>query len=129
MLHETRTMMGGDVVVSSNRAWEAASARGHPFPAGDRELAGSNRSRRDPDAWVRPGTQAKPLARLGRTGRRAVRLSVVRPIRARRRAAVSRSILLKDGGALVRPDLMAQFDLRVGDEILIWRPTVDHSRL
>ena len=117
MMRETRTMMGADVVVSSNRAWES-SAR----DVIERRLAVATVRARTETVetltMVRPADSSKAVARL-------VELIGVEPAyplygRFDLEGGQPYSFaLVRNGGALVRPDLLAQLGARVGDDILV----------
>jgi putative ABC transport system permease protein len=114
---EARTLLGADLRVSSN----------NPFTPAVREtLAREERAGRvaGQSDSVELGTMVRP-AEEGRAGTRMVELRAVDPafpmygtLRLQGGQAYGHA-LLRGRGALVRPELLAQFNLAVGDSILI----------
>ena len=116
LTREARALLAADVVIQTNRGWDAAVRQRLDSSLADpRVRAHRNRWRRR--RWC------------GRIRRRKWRgwWSCARCRTAFRSTAPSSSRtaqpfshdLLKDRGVLVRPDLLAQFDERVGDRIVI----------
>ena len=113
---EARTLLGADVLVSTNRPWS---------PRVMERLAAEQRAGRvirrsetvEIPTMVRPADPARPGARM-------VELLAVGP-----EYPLYGSLVLQDAGyshaqlaghgALVRPELLAQFGLRVGDQIQV----------
>jgi putative ABC transport system permease protein len=115
LARETRTLIASDILISSNT----------PIPADVRELiAGEARAGR-----VSQTTDAVEIATMVRPadGRPAVRMVELRAVQAA--FPFYGTLTLREGsyshgqltgrGALVRPELLAQLNLRVGDRILI----------
>jgi len=115
LARETRTLIASDILISSNT----------PIPADVRELiAGEVRAGR-----VSQTTDAVEIATMVRPadGRPAVRMVELRAVQAA--FPFYGTLTLREGsyshgqltgrGALVRPELLAQLNLRVGDRILI----------
>jgi putative ABC transport system permease protein len=113
---EARTLLGGDVVVATNRSWPPAVLE----RLAAEQKAGRVVARLDTaeiPTMVRPADPAIPGARM-------VELRAVGP-----EFPLYGELTLSDGryahamlagrGALVRPELLAQFDLDVGDAIQI----------
>jgi putative ABC transport system permease protein len=117
---EARTLLGGDLVIATNRPWTRAVL--------DRvdaeQRAGRVRLRSETveiPTMARPADPTNPAARM-------VELRAIGP-----EFPLYGSLALRDGsyshaqladrGALVRPELLAQFGLRVGDRIQIGNGT------
>jgi len=113
---EARTLLGADVIVTTNRPW--------PEPVLDR-LAAEQRAGRiavrletsELPTMIRPADTSKPVARM-------VELRAVGPEFPLYGTLVLRDgpytyAMLRDRGALVRPELLEQFGLAVGDAIAI----------
>jgi putative ABC transport system permease protein len=119
---EARTLLGADVLVQSNRAWSQAVL--DRLDAEQRAGRVTVRSETvEIPTMVRPADQSNPTARM-------VELRAVGP-----EFPLYGSLLLRDGvyshaqlsggGALVRPELLAQFGLRPGDSIQIGTQTFE----
>jgi putative ABC transport system permease protein len=118
MMGEARTLIAGDVLISTGRGWNDADRQ-----ILDKSLAAEHGVRRRTDAietatMVRPADERKAVARM-------VELRGVEPtfplygqVTLREGTSYSHR-LLEDNGALVRPELLTQLDLVVGDEIVI----------
>jgi putative ABC transport system permease protein len=118
MMSEARTLIGGDVLVSTGRGWNDPDRR-----TLDRALAAEPGVRARTDAietatMVRPADERKAVARV-------VELRGVEPsfplygqVRLRDGKTYSHRLLAANG-ALVRPELLTQLDLAVGDDIVI----------
>jgi len=117
MTRETRTMMGADVVVSSNRAWEPKARD----VIEQRLAAASVRARTETVetlTMVRPADTSKQVARLVEL----VGVQSAYPLYGQFALEGDQPYsfdLLRNRGALVRPDLLAQLGARVGDDILV----------
>ncbi len=117
MTRETRTMMGADVVVSSNRAWDPKARD----VIDERLAAASVRARTETVetlTMVRPADASKPVARLVEL----VGVQSAYPLYGRFELEGGQPYsfdLLRNRGALVRPDLLAQLGAQVGDTILV----------
>ena len=114
---EARTLLGADLALSTSRGWdaptlEAVETRLARFPAGQRAAQVETLT------MVRPADQAKAVSRLvellGVDGRYplygSLELDGGQPYSHR---------LLEGRGVLVRPELLAQLDVAVGDDVLI----------
>jgi putative ABC transport system permease protein len=118
MMGEARTLIGGDVLVSTGRGWNEPDCL-----TLDRALVAEHGIRARSDAietatMVRPADDRKAVARM-------VELRGVEPsfplygvVRLRDGQTYSHR-LLAGGGALVRPELLTQLDIAVGDELVI----------
>ncbi len=118
MMGEARTLIGGDVLVSTGRGWNDADRR-----TLDARIAAEPGVRSRTDAietatMVRPADDRKAVARM-------VELRGVEPsfplygsVRLRDGQPYSHA-LLESKGALVRPELLTQLDVAVGDELVI----------
>jgi len=115
LARETRTLIASDILLSSNL----------PFAQDVRDLV----TREQQAGRVAQTTEAVEIATMVRPadGRQAARMVELRAVQAAfpfygtltlRDGAYSHN-RLKGQGALVRPELLAQLDLRVGDRILI----------
>lgn len=114
---EARSLLSADVLVSSN----------NPFtPVVRNEIARERKAGRiiDVSEAIEVGTMVRPAAE-GATGTRMVELRAVQSafpmygtVQLRGGGPYSHA-LLENRGALVRPELLAQFGLTVGDSILI----------
>jgi len=119
---EARTLLGGDLVVSTNRPWS---------PVVLDRLAAEQRAGR---ITLRSETVEIPtMVRSADTARAAARMVELRAIGPE--FPLYGTLVLQDGtyshalvaggGALVRPELLAQFELAVGDRIQIGSRTFD----
>jgi putative ABC transport system permease protein len=118
MMGEARTLIGGDVLVSTGRGWSEPDRL-----TLDKALAAEHGIRARSDAietatMVRPADDKKAVARI-------VELRGVEPsfplygvVRLRDGQTYSHR-LLAGSGALVRPELLTQLDIAVGDELVI----------
>jgi putative ABC transport system permease protein len=119
---EARTLLGGDVLVQSNRAWSQAVLDRLEAEQRAGRVAVRSETVEIP-TMVRPADQSNPAARM-------VELRAVGP-----EFPLYGSLMLRDGvyshaqlagrGALVRPELLAQFGLRTGDAIQIGTQTFE----
>jgi putative ABC transport system permease protein len=113
---EARTLVGADLVVSTNRPWTPVVLQ--RLEAEQRAGRVTQRSEAaEIPTMVRPADPSKPAARM-------VELRAVGPEfpmygTLTLRDGAYRHELLRNGGAVVRPELLAQFGLEVGDSILI----------
>jgi putative ABC transport system permease protein len=122
MMGEARTLIAGDVLISTGRGWNDPDR--HILA---KALAGERGIRARTDAietatMVRPADEKKAVARM-------VELRGVEPsfplygqVRLRDGKTYSHQ-LLEPSGALVRPELLTQLDLAVGDDIIIGNRT------
>lgn len=117
LTREARTILGADLVVSTNRPWDQAVVG-----AIEEQLAAVPALQRIHEletlSMVRPADPAKPTARLAEL--RGVEPGF--PLYGQLALADGRAYshaLLAGGGALVRPDLLAQLDVAVGDALVI----------
>jgi putative ABC transport system permease protein len=119
---EARTLLGGDLVVSTNRPWSPAVL--DRIEAEQRAGRITRRSETvEIPTMVRPVDPAQPAARI-------VELRAIGP-----EFPLYGTLVLQDGvyshtlvagrGALVRPELLAQFELEVGDAIQIGSQTFE----
>jgi putative ABC transport system permease protein len=119
---EARTLLGGDLVVSTNRPWSPAVL--DRIEAEQRAGRITTRSETvEIPTMVRPADPAQPAARM-------VELRAIGP-----EFPLYGALVLQDGayshalvagrGALVRPELLAQFALEVGDAIQIGSETFE----
>jgi len=114
---EARTMIAADVLISTNREWTAAQR-----DTIDRHLLEAQATRRtetvETPTMVRPADAANPVARM-------VELRAVQPefpLYGTLELAGGQPYsfaLLQHHGALVRPELLTSFNVRVGDAITI----------
>ena len=119
---EARTLLGADVLVQSNRAWSQAVLDRLEAEQRAGRVAVRSETVEIP-TMVRPADQSNPAARM-------VELRAVGP-----EFPLYGSLMLRDGvysyaqlagrGALVRPELLAQFGLRPGDAIQIGTQTFE----
>ncbi|MEI6667641.1 MAG: FtsX-like permease family protein [Acidobacteriota bacterium] len=117
MMRETRMMMGADLVVSSNRAWEQTT-----HDVIEQRLASADVRARTETVetltMVRPADESKRVARMVEI----VGVEPAYPLYGRfdLDGGTPYSFeLLRSGGALVRADLLAQLGVGVGDAILV----------
>ena len=117
MTRETRTMMGADVVVSSNRAWEPKTR-----DVIEQRLAAATVLARTETVetltMVRPADAEKQVARLVEL----VGVEAAYPLYGEFTLEGGQPYsfdLVRNGGALVRPDLLAQLGAGVGEDILV----------
>lgn len=119
---EARTLLGGDLVISTNRPWSPAVL--DRLEAEQRAGRITRRSETvEIPTMVRSADPARPAARM-------VELRAVGP-----EFPLYGTLVLQDGvyahalvagrGALVRPELLAQFELQVGDAIQIGSQTFE----
>lgn len=119
---EARTLLGGDLAISTNRPWSPAVL--DRIDAEQRAGRITTRSETvEIPTMVRPVDPAKPAART-------VELRAIGP-----EFPLYGMLVLQDGvyshalvagrGALVRPELLAQFELEVGDAIQIGSQTFE----
>jgi putative ABC transport system permease protein len=116
---EARTLLAADVALFTNRPWEPDARR-----LLDERLAIPAVRERietiETATMARPAVERKPVARMIEV--RGVQPGF--PLYGRLRLADDRPFsfeLLKNRGALVRPELLAQLDVKVGDALLIGR--------
>jgi putative ABC transport system permease protein len=113
---EARTLVGADLVVSTNRPWPPAVLQRLDAEQRAGRITLRSEAAEIP-TMVRPADTTKPATRM-------VELRAVGPefplygSLTLRDAPYSHE-LLRNGGAVVRPELLAQFGLEVGDSILI----------
>jgi len=117
MTRETRTMMGADVVVSSNRAWEPKTR-----DVIEQRLAAATVLARTETVetltMVRPADTEKQVARLVEL----VGVEAAYPLYGEFTLEGGQPYsfdLVRNRGALVRPDLLAQLGASVGEDILV----------
>ena len=119
---EARTLLGGDLVVSTNRPWTRAVLDRLDAERHAGRITGRTETIEVP-TMARSGDPATPTARM-------VELRAVGPefplygTLALRDGAYTHA-LLAGRGALVRPELLAQFDLEVGGAIQIGSETFE----
>ncbi len=117
LMREARSTLAADVLIQTNRAWTPEVARSWSSSSLRRpSRRGASRSR--PPRWCGAETRRHGGADGG-AARRAGRLSVLRQRSCSRTARPTRTTLVEHGGALVRPELLAQLGVAVGDRILI----------
>jgi len=117
MTSETRTMLGGDVAISSNRAWEPSVLQVIDERVGAATVFARTQTI-ETITMARPADSSKPLARLVEM----VGVQPSYPLYGRFELEGGQPYtfdLLRQGGALVREELLAQLGVRVGDAILI----------
>ena len=115
---QARVLVGGDVMISTNRGWtEPDRALLDRWLTPERGVLATTAAL-ETATMVRPADPAKASARM-------VELRGVEPgfplygqVRLRGGAPYSHA-LLAGGGALVRPELLTQLDLSVGEDLLI----------
>jgi putative ABC transport system permease protein len=117
ILSDARSLMAADVTLSTNRPWDEKTRA-----TIERRLATVGVTGRaegiETSTMVRPVDESRPVAKMAEVRGvqpafplyGAVELQDGRPYA---------HALLKGHGALIRPELLAQLDCRVGDEILI----------
>ena len=113
---EARTLLGADVALTTNRPWTDAVLKTLDQEAGAGRITVRSEAAEIP-TMVRPADPARLSTRM-------VELRAVGPEfplygAFRLRDGAYAHDLLKGHGALVRPELLAQFGLEVGDSILI----------
>jgi putative ABC transport system permease protein len=114
---EARTLLAADVVIFTNRPWDAATRRVVDDRLADPAVLARTETI-ETATMARPAVETRPIARM-------VELRGVQeafPFYGEVKLADGRRYsydLLRGGGALVRPELLAQLDVRVGDEILL----------
>ena len=119
---EARVLVGGDVMISTNRGWtEPDRALFDAWLRPERGVTASTAAL-ETATMVRPADPAKATARM-------VELRGVEPgfplygrVRLRGGQPYSHD-LIAGGGALVRPELLTQLDLAVGDQLRIGTST------
>jgi putative ABC transport system permease protein len=122
MAGEARTLIAGDIVLSTNRGWsEEVRAELGAWLRPDRGVLATTAST-ETATMVRPADPGKAVARM-------VELRGVEPGfplygRVRLRGGQPFTHALLDGrGAIVRPELLTQLDLAVGDALVIGSAT------
>jgi putative ABC transport system permease protein len=117
ILSDARNLMAADVTLSTNRAWdENVRARI------DQRLAAAGVTGRtegiETSTMIRPADESRPVAKMGEVRGVQPAFPLYGTVELEGGQAYSHA-LLKGRGAVVRPELLAQLDCRVGDEILI----------
>jgi putative ABC transport system permease protein len=119
---EARALIAADVLISTNRDWTPSA-----LAVIDRRLAEAGALGRT--ETIETVTMARPVADQGREIAKAIELRAVGPefplygtVRLGSGSAYSHA-LLKDRGALVRPELLTVLGLQVGDSIAIGQTT------
>jgi putative ABC transport system permease protein len=113
---EARTLLGGDLVVATNRPWSQNVLERLEAEQRAGRITGRSETIEVP-TMVRTSDAARPMARM-------VELRAVGPefplygTLALQQGSYAHA-LVAGGGALVRPELLAQFELEVGDHIQI----------
>ncbi len=117
LTREARTMLGADVRVSTNRPWDADL-----IAAIEKRLATVPAVQRleelETMTMVRPADSGKAVARLAELRGVQSGYPLYGTITLEGGGAFSHA-LLAGGGAVVRPELLAQLDVAVGDRIMI----------
>ncbi len=117
ILGDARNLMAADVTLSTNRPWD-----GKVRAAIDRRLAAAGVTART------EGIETSTMVRPADAGRAVAKMAEVRGVQAAfplygtvelEGGGQYSHALLKGHGALLRPELLAQLDCRVGDEVLI----------
>ena len=116
LVGEARTLLGADLVVTTRRPWDPQVKREIDARLSP-DVASVRTETVETATMARPAVEQRPAARM-------VELLGVEPayplygevLVEGRRYDYS---LLRGGGALVRPELLAQLDMRVGDRILL----------
>ena len=120
LLRETRSLIAADILVTSNRPFSTAVRQQLAEAQADGRIRGLSESL-EIATMVRPADSARPVTKM-------VELRAVQPAfpyygTLSLQTGTYSHTLLRGGGALVRPELLAQLDLRVGDRLLIGNGT------
>jgi putative ABC transport system permease protein len=118
MMGEARVLIAGDVMISTNRGWtEPDRALLASWLKADKGVTAETRSIETP-TMVRPSDPAKATARMVELRGVEAGFPLYGRVRLRGGQPYSHA-LLAGHGALVRPELLTQLDLAVGDPIVI----------
>jgi putative ABC transport system permease protein len=122
MTGEARTLIGGDVVVSTGRAWSDVDRAEL-----DRQLAGNPAVRGrsesvDTPTMSRPADERKAVARMVELRGVDRAFPLYGEVRLQNGGTFSHA-LLEQNGVLVRPELLTQLGVAVGDSIVMGRST------
>ena len=122
MTGEARTLIGGDVVVSTGRAWsDADRAVLDRQLAADRSVRGRSESV-DTPTMTRPADERKAVARMIELRGVDAAFPLYGTVRLQDGAPYSHA-LLEHNGLLVRPELLTQLGVAVGESMVIGRST------
>ena len=122
MTGEARTLIGGDVVVSTGRAWsDADRAELDRQLASDRGVQGRSESV-DTPTMSRPADERKAVARMVELRGVDSAFPLYGEVRLQNGGKYSHA-LLERNGILVRPELLTQLGIAVGDSLVIGRST------
>jgi putative ABC transport system permease protein len=118
VMGEARVLIAGDVVISSGRAWtDRDRALLTSWLRPDRGVRTTTASL-ETATMVRPADAAKATARMVELRGVEAAFPLYGRVRLRGNQVYSHA-LLEDHGAIVRPELLTQLDLAVGDALLI----------
>jgi putative ABC transport system permease protein len=117
ILSDARSLMAADITLSTNRPW-TDQARA----AIERRLASAGVTGRtegiEASTMVRPADESRPVAKMAEVRGVGAPYPLYGTVELQDGRRYTHA-LVRDHGALVRPELLAQLDCRVGDEILI----------
>jgi len=122
MTGEARTLIGGDIVVSTGRAWsDADRAELDRQLASDPGVHGRSESV-DTPTMSRPADERKAVARMVELRGVDSAFPLYGEVRLQNAGKYSHA-LLEQNGILVRPELLTQLGVAVGDSLVIGRST------
>jgi putative ABC transport system permease protein len=117
ILADARSLMAADITLSTNRPWDEKARATIERRLSEVAVAGRTEGI-ETSTMVRPVDESRPVAKMAEVRGVQPAFPLYGAVELQDRRPYSHA-LVKGHGALVRPELLAQLDCQVGDDILI----------